>query len=210
MLWLLGILGGVVALVGLLVGGVVLREKLTVAAMGREIGTWEVSYDVKERRIGLKASFSDAELLPFLLFRLHDLFDYHRGLEADRRRLAQLVTSAARGAPDEAWALVFQPADSECYHFHNSPNATLFRFFQGSLFEHAVSQPRFLGGDAIAKQQGLVGECVALTTHLINDPVRGPSVAAAVTKLVEQELAVPHAPSGPRFWAMPNHALKMV
>jgi hypothetical protein len=177
------------------------------AARGRELGTWTVYYDVKGLRIGLVATFPEAELLRFLLFRVHDLFDYNRGLEGERRALADALRAATRGE-GERWQLAFPPAPGECYHAYDSPNGTLLKFFDGSLFEHAVSQPRFLGGDAIAKAKGLVGECVAIIAHLRRDPATGAKVSKAVDMLVERELSGAASGSGAAFWTAPNDALR--
>ena len=213
MFWCLGLVVGLVALVALAVFAFTLveqkRARETLAARGAQLGTWAVYYDVKTLRIGLIATFGERELLRYLVFRLHDLFDYNQGLEAERRRVAQAVLAATQGR-GEAWQFLFPPPKGECFHGTESPTGTLFKFFAGSLFEHAVDQPRFLGGDSIAKQEGLVGECIALTQHLVSDASRGPRVAAALTKLVEQELSAGAAPRGARFWNLPNETLREV
>lgn len=212
--WILGGLVGLVALGALALFLFDLSEKKNareaLAARGRELGTWTVYYDVKQRRIGLVATFGESELLRYLVFRLHDLFDYNQGLEAERRRIGDLLIATARGTGGEQWQFLFNPPKGECYHAYDAPNGTLFKFFDGSLFEHAVSQPRFIGGDSIAKQQGLVGECVAIIHHLTRDPAQADRIGSAVARLVEKELATGTPGRGAKFWDLPNEALRSV
>jgi hypothetical protein len=204
---LLGIVGALGLLVVVLIALAKKNARDTELARGAAIGTWTVYYDVKTLRIGLVATFGEAELLRYLLFRAHDLFDYNQGLEGERRQLAEALRAAASGRPGEPWKLLFPAPKADCYHGHDSPNGTLFKFFEGTLFEHAVSQPRFLGGDAIAKQQGLVGECIAIAAHLAANPATSQRVARAIDVLVQRELAEGVARPGPKFWAIPNDAL---
>jgi hypothetical protein len=177
-------------------------------ARGAALGTWTVYYDVKALRIGLVATFGEGELLRYLVFRAHDLFDYNQGLEAERQRLASSLRAAATGTPDTPWKLLFPPPKSECFHAHESPEGTLFKFFDGTLYEGAVDQPRFIGGDSIAKAEGLVGECVAIAAHLRANPATAQKVATAMELLVSRELAEGVAGRGAKFWAIPRDALR--
>ena len=185
------------------------RAKEALAAQGKELGTWTVYYDVKSKRIGL-TGIPEAALLRYLLFRLHDLFDYNQGLEAERRRIAEVVTSAARGLEGETWTLLFPAPKSECYHAYDSPNGTLFKFFEGKLYENAIDMPRFIGGDSIAKQAGLLGECIALVQHFKRDPARGVNITAAVARMVEKELRDGPPGKGAAFWNLPNETLREI
>lgn len=193
----LGIVGGLALLIVILViknkraWNIAEREK------GQSVGEWTIYYDVPGQRIGLKASFGDEHLLRFLIFRLHDLFSYLASLRGEQQRLAELVRAAARGQGAD-WSLRFPPAEGECFHSQNSPDGTLYKFFNGSLFEGAVTQPRFLGGDAIAKQKGLVGECVAIARYLAERQPQ--AVSAAVEALVAAQMTEGDARSGPQFW----------
>lgn len=193
----LAIVGALVLLIVVLV--IKNKRAWTIAERekGQPVGEWTVYYDVSGRRIGLQATFGDEHLLRFLIFRLHDLFSYLAGLQAEQRALAEAVRAAARGQ-GAAWSLCFPPAEGECFHAHDSPEGTLYKFFDGTLFEGAVTQPRFLGGDAIAKQKGLVGECVALAGYLAE---RQPeAVSAAVEALISAQTSEGDARSGPQFW----------
>ena len=170
---------GVIVAIALLVAVIVLKSKLDGAKAlkekGRALGEWTVYYDVPGRRIGLRASFGEDQLLRFLIFRLHDLFSYNAGLRAEQSALAEAVRAAARG--EASWTLLFPPAAEDCFH---------------------ATQPRFLGGDAIAKHKGLVGECVAIAGYLA---ARQPDpVVVAVDALVSRQLAEGDPPAGPRFW----------
>lgn len=203
---------GVVLVIGLLVVVSSARAKKSARdaeiARGRELGAWTVYYDVKALRIGLIATFSEDELLRYLLFRAHDLFDYNQGRERDRESLAASLRTASSGKPHQPWRLLFPAPKGECYHASDSPNGTLFKFFDGTLDEGAVSQPRFVGGDSIAKAEGLVGECVAIAAHLSANPVTAKKVATAIEWLVSRELAGGVAGRGAQFWAIPKDALR--
>jgi hypothetical protein len=211
MIWVY-VCGGIVAAIALAAVALVLKSKADVAAeakvRGASLGDWTVYYDVPGARVGLVASFGDTELLRFLVFRLHDLFDYHQGMEGEIRRIADAVRAAAHGRATESWSFVFPPAKGDCYHAYEAPDGKLFKFFDGTLFEGGISRPRFIGGDAIAKQKGLVGECVAIATHLARLPETAPKVARAIDSLVDRQLAEGRAGTGPRFWSRPNDALR--
>lgn len=211
MWWCLGAVVGLVALFGVLLLVVDLKGKAdgraALAARGNSLGTWTVFYDVKAFRIGLNATFSEADLVRYLFFRAHDLFDYLQGLERERQALAEQLRAAASGQPTQEWALLFPVAAGETFHAYDSPKATLFKFFEGTLYERAVDQPRFLGGDSIAKQQGLVGECIAIATHLSRDPRLAPQVARALDLLIDQELTGGRPGVGAKFWSRPAEAL---
>jgi hypothetical protein len=185
------------------------RAAEALAARGAVLGDWTVYYDTKANRIGLIATFGEEHLVRYLLFRLHDLFDYNQGLEPERRRLADLFTAAARGLPSEDWTFLFNPPKTETYHAYDSPQATLFKFFDGKLYENAIDQPRFIGGDAIAKQKGLVGEIIALTHHL-GATERGAVTKDAIARMVEKELREGRAPEGARFWNLPTQTLREI
>lgn len=204
--------GGIVGVIVLAAGALVLKSKADAKAevkvRGGTVGTWTVYYDVPGTRVGLVASFGEAELLRYLVFRLHDLFDYNQGLDVEIRRVADEVRAAAHGRANAPWSLVFPPAKGECYHAHESPDGQLFKFFDGTLFEGRITRPRFLGGDAIAKQKGLVGECIAIASHLARNPATAPKVARAIDQLVDRQLAEGRAGTGPRFWTRPNDALR--
>ncbi len=185
------------------------REREDALAKGSAVGTWTVYYDVKAHRIGLIATFGEQELLRYLLFRAHDLFDYNQGLESERQALAASLRAAASGRPDKDWKLLFPPPKGECFHAYDSPNGKLFKFFDGTLYEGAIDQPRFLGGDSIAKQQGLVGEVVAIAAHLAASPATAQRVATAIEHLVSRELTAGIVRGGgAKFWALPNEALR--
>ncbi len=211
MWWCLGIVVALVALFGVLL--LIIDQKgkadgrAALAARGSALGTWTVFYDVKACRIGLNATFSQPELVRFLFFRAHDLFDYLQGMEGERRALAEQLKAAASGQPTKEWALLFPVAAAECFHAYDSPKATLFKFFEGTLHERAVDQPRFLGGDSIAKQQGLVGECVAIAAHLSRDPRLAPQLVRALDVMIDQELTGGRPGTGAKFWARPVEAL---
>ncbi|UJR80242.1 hypothetical protein [Sandaracinus amylolyticus] len=213
MLW--WILGAVVVIVAL-VGGLLVAADASAKRAAREaelakgnaLGTWTVFYDVPGRRIGLSGTFGERDLLRYLLLRAHDLFEYNQGLENERRALADALRAASRGNPGEPWTLLFPVPESECFHAHERPDAKLFKYFDGTLFEHAITQPRFLGGDSIAKQKGLVGECVAIAAHLSGDPARSAQVARAIDRLVQRELAEGTSSPGAKFWDRPNDALR--
>lgn len=211
MIWLY-VCGGIVVVIALAAVALTLKSKADAAAevkvRGASVGTWTVYYDVVSLRIGLVASFGDTELLRYLVFRLHDLFDYHQGMEGEIRRIADAVRAAAHGRATESWGFVFPPAKGECYHAYESPDVKLFKFFEGTLFEGGISRPRFIGGDAIAKQKGLVGECIAIASHLAQNPATAPKVARAIDSLVDRQLAEGRAGTGPRFWTRPNDALR--
>lgn len=214
---MLAILGGAcLGLVALAVGGFFVMEAMNkkraqeaLAARGNALGEWTVYYDVKSKRIGLSGTFPEAALLKYLLFRMHDLFDYNQGLEGERRRLGEAFITAARGG-GEAWQLVYPTAKGDTFHSTDSPNATLFKYFDGTLYEHAIDQPRFIGGDSIAKAQGLEGECLALIQHFAKDPQRGGIISQAVVRMVEKELREGKAPDGARFWNLPNETHKEI
>lgn len=214
---MLTILGGAcVVLVVLAGGGFALmmamdkkRGQEALAARCNALGQWTVYYDVKQKRIGVSGTFPEAALLRYMLFRIHDLFDYNQGLEGERRRIGEALITAARGG-GEAWQLVYPTAKGDTYHANESPNATLFKFFDGTLYENAIDQPRFLGGDSIAKAKGLEGECVALIQHFAKDPARGGVISQAVVRLVEKELREGKAPDGARFWNLPNETYKEI
>jgi hypothetical protein len=140
-------------------------EKLAKQEQGQELGQWSVYYDVEALRVGLKASFGEEHLLRFLIFRLHDLFSYYQGSQAEQEVIASAVRAAASGDCVD-WSLEFPPAEGACYNCNNSPDGTLFKFFDGTLFEGTISKPRFMGGDTMAKHKGLLGECIAVTGHL--------------------------------------------
>ena len=186
------------------------RAQEALAARGNQLGNWTVYYDVKQNRIGLTGTFPEQELFRYLLFRVHDLFDYNQGLAAERQRIAEAITSAARGLDGESWTLVFPAPKSECYHASESPNGTLFKYFEGVLYEHAIDQPRFIGGDSIAKQKGLLGECLAIVQHLKRDPARGVNICSAVARMVEKELRDGPPGQGARFWNLPNETFREV
>jgi hypothetical protein len=214
MLTMLG--GGCLVLVVLAVGGFFAFEAMNkkkhaeaLAARGDALGEWTVYYDVKGNRIGLGGTFPEAALLKYMLFRIHDLIDYNRGLAAEQRRLGEVLIGAARGS-GEPWQLVYPVAKGDTYHANESPNATLFKYFDGTLYEHAIDQPRFLGGDSIAKAKGMEGECVALIQHFAKDPSRGGIISQAVVRLVEKELREGNAPDGARFWNLPNETYKEI
>jgi hypothetical protein len=211
MTWLY-VVGGVVLVIALAAVALTLKSRADAAAAeklrGATVGTWTVYYDVPGKRIGLVASFGEAELLRYLVFRLHDLFDYNQGLDGEIRRIAEAVRAAAHGLATESWALVFPPAKGECFHASESPNGKLFKFFDGTLFEGEVTCPRFIGGDSIAKQAGLVGECIAVASQLARHSATAPKVARAIDVLVDRQLAEGRAGTGPRFWSRPNDALR--
>ncbi|MBX3249758.1 MAG: hypothetical protein KF901_21455 [Myxococcales bacterium] len=210
MVWVY-VLVGLVVVGGATVLALGAKQKRDVAEAerrrGRAIGTWTIYYDVPGTRIGLVADFGEDELLRYLIFRAHDLFDYNQGLEGERRALAEALRAAAKGTPIEPWELLFPPSPEDRYHADAAPHATLFKFFEGTLYEGAITQPRFLGGDWIAKQKGLVGECVAIAAHLSRIPARARQVERAIEHLVTRELSEGTAPRGPRFWERANDAL---
>jgi hypothetical protein len=215
MLTMLG--GACLALVVLAGGGLGLmmaldkkRRTEALAARGNALGEWTVYYDVKQRRIGLGGTFPEGALLKYLLFRMHDYFDYLQGMEGERRRVADTLISAARGMEGEQWSLVYPVQKGDTYHANESPNATLFKFFSGTIYENAIDAPRFLGGDSIAKQKGLLGELVALIQHFAKDPNRGGIISQAVVRMVEKELRDGKAPEGARFWNLPIETYKEI
>lgn len=108
------------------------------------------------------------------------------------------------------WKLLCPAPEAELFHSDKAPRATLFERFDGTLDEGAIDQPRFIGGDAIAKQKGLVGECVAIAAHLARQPAAAAQVARAVDQLVDRELAEGTARPGPAFWSRPMEALRAV
>lgn len=186
------------------------RTREALAARGNALGQWTVYYDVKRNRIGLNGTIQEKDLLRYLLFRVHDLFDYNQGMEGERRRIAEALTAAARGLEGESWELLFPAPESECYHSVNSPQGTLFKFFDGTLYEHAIDTPRFIGGDSIAKQKGLLGECIALIQHLGKDPARGVNLREGVVRMVEKELRDGRPGQGAMFWNLPNQTLREI
>jgi len=203
--------GACVALVLLAVVGFFVMEAMNkkraqeaLAARGNELGSWTVYYDVKKNRIGLTATFPERELIRYLFFRIHDLFDYNQGLESERRRIAEALLAAARGNATENWEFLFPAPMSECFHSSQSPNGTLFKFFEGKLWEHAIDQPRFIGGDSIAKQKGLLGECIAIIQHL----GKAGKIGEATVRLIESELNGGPQGQGARFWNLPNQAFR--
>ena len=202
--------GGSVAAVALLALGLWLKAKRDVREeariRGQAVGTWTVYYDVAGARIGLAASFGADQLLRYLVFRAHDLFDYNQGMDAERRRLGEALRAAAHGEGTESWQLLFR-SDAQGFDSNESPQLT--RFFEGTLFDGGITRPRFLGGDAAAKQRGLMGEVVAIAAHLSRDPKMAPATVRAIDHLVGRELAEGTAPTGPRFWALPNDALNL-
>jgi hypothetical protein len=186
------------------------RAEEALAARGRELGTWTVYYDVKANRIGLTGTISERDLLRYALFRVHDLFDYNQGLEGERRRIGEAIISAARNLEGEKWDFLFQPPKSELFHASESKDATLFKYFEGKLYENAIDKPRFLGGDAMAKQKGLLGECIALIQYFAKDPQRGVNICSGVVRMVEKELRDGPPGQGARFWNLPNETLKEI
>ncbi len=214
---MLTMLGGACLVLVLLAGGglglmmALDKKKRTeaLAARGSALGEWTVYYDVKGNRIGIIGTFPEAALLRYMLFRIHDLIDYNRGLEGERRRIGEVLISTARGSGDQ-WQLVYPAAKGDTYHGTESPNATLFKYFNGTIYEHAIDQPRFLGGDSIAKHKGMEGECVALIQHFAKDPARGGIISQAVVRMVEKELREGNAPDGARFWNLPNETYKEI
>ncbi len=92
--------------------------------------------------------------------------------------------------------------------FHSSDS--LFKYFDGKLYENAIDQPRFLGGDSIAKQKGLLGECLALIQHFAKDPSRGGIISAAVVRMVEKELRDGPPGQGAMFWNLPNETRREI
>lgn len=186
------------------------RAAEALAARGKELGQWTVYYDVKQHRIGLIGTFPEEALLRYMLFRAHDLIDYHRGVEGERRRIGEALISAARNLEGQKWELLYPAPKSECFHGTDSPNGTLFKYFDGKLYENAIDQPRFLGGDSIAKHEGLLGECIALIQHFAKDPSRGAIISAAVVRMVEKELREGQAGSGAMFWNLPNETRREI
>ncbi|MEM9069159.1 MAG: hypothetical protein AAGE52_11665 [Myxococcota bacterium] len=192
---LLGVVLGIVGLITFFVLKGKRDRQIAQREKGEIVGQWKVYYDVKEKRIGLVASFGEEHLLRYLIFRLHDLFSYKAGLRGQQEQLAQAMRAAIAGQAN--WTLLFPPPKEDCFHAHDAPNGTLFKFFDGTLYEGAVTQPRFLGGDAIAKQEGLVGECIALAGYLLE---RQPeAVKRSVETLVARQLAEGDA-RGAFFW----------
>jgi hypothetical protein len=200
---------GIAAVLVVLVVFFVLKSKrdraIAEKEKGQALGEWTVYYDVAGQRIGLRASFGEEHLLRYLIFRLHDLFSYNAGLRDEQQRLADALTAAARGQGVH-WSFQFPPDEAECFHAYNSPQGTLYKFFEGTLFEGAITQPRFIGGDAVEKQKGLVGECIAIAGHLAQ---RSPAaVSAAVDALVTAQMSEGDAATGPRFWRRATLALR--
>ena len=203
----LGIVGGIAALIVFFVMKNKKALQIAEQEKGQALGDWTVYYDVEAQRIGLKASFGEEQLLRFLIFRLHDLFFYNTGMRGEQEALAAAVSAAAKGegAP---WSLAFPPAEGECFHSESAPDGKLFKYFDGTLFEGAVTQPRFLGGDSIAKAKGLVGECIAIAGYLAKKEPQ--AVRSAVEALVSRQMAQGDVQPGPKFWRPAVAAFKGV
>lgn len=201
----LGVVGALVALIAFFVLKSKWAWQIAEKEKGQEVGAWTVYYDVESHRIGLKATFGEEHLLRYLIFRLHDLFGYNVGMRGAQESLAAAVQAAAQGESVD-WALEFPPAKSDCYHSEDAPDGKLYKFFDGTLFEGAITQPRFLGGDSAAKQKGLVGECIAIAGYLAK---RQPeAVRAAVDTLVSRQLSQGDVSAGPKFWRPATAALE--
>lgn len=171
---------------------------------GALVGKWTVYYDVPGQRIGLKASFGEEYLLRFFVFRLVDLLHFFAGMKAQQREVMDTVLAAARNQ-GATWQLLFPPPPVDLTNSAPSPEGKLVHYFDGQLYEGEASQPSFIGGDAIAKQAGLFGECIALAGHLAQ--TQPDAVRKAVEALVRiQEEQGDNHPS-PFFWRRARAAL---
>lgn len=171
---------------------------------GALVGDWSVYYDVPGQRIGLKANFGEEYLLRFLVFRLVDLLSYLAGMKAQQREVMDTVLAAARNQ-GASWHLLFPPPPEGLFNSDTSPDGKLFHYFDGQLYEGEASQPRFMGGDSIAKQAGLFGECIALAGHLAQ--TQPDAVRKAVEAVVRHQDEQGDNHPSPFFWRRARAAL---
>jgi len=116
---------------------------------------------VKANRIGLVGTFPEEALLRYLLFRVHDLFDYNQGSEGERLKIGEAADQRGTRARGREVGVPLPGAEERGFHAYDSPNGTLFKYSTGSC-TRTRSIRRGSWRAILRQQKGLLGECIAL------------------------------------------------